>query len=335
LARVSSSFGKNLRLRDLYQAPTIEKLANLLRQQEPSLPCTSLIPIQPNGSKPPFFWVHGDYSYAVLHRYLDPDQPLYGLNHQSEDGKPALYTSVEDIAGYYLKEMRTVQSVGPYFLGGYSFGGTLAYELAQQLKRQGEEVALLFLLDPRFPSDELLDSDDLLRSDSVRDEPHRHFRNLALLGRREKFTYLRMRVTGIMKGKIDEMRAKISKILGKIICNGYLLIGHPIPISLRSSYILDIYSQARQNYVPVPYSGRATYIKSEKRSDAHRLKWNKLFVEGMDLYEIPGDHVDLTQEHYVSVWAEHLKSCLRMAQTIKSAARDTEMPERLNVTRDL
>jgi len=196
-------------------------------------------------------------------------------------------------------------------------------------------VALLFLVDSQFPSDELADSYDVLRSVRVHDEAHRHFRNLALLGRREKFTYVRVRVMGMVKDKIDGMRAKISKILGKIICNGYLAMGHPIPISLRGSYIMDIYSQARQNYVPQPYPGRATYIKSEKRSNAHRLEWNKLFVEGMDLYEIPGDHVDMAQEPYVSVWAEHLKSCLRNAHTTKPAARDSEMLERLNVMRDL
>ena len=335
VAQIEKAFSKDLPLATFFQAPTVEQLAKLLNREEPTAPWSSLIPLQPKGSKPPFFWVYGDHSNAVLHRYIDPDQPLYGFMHQSEDGKPALFTRIEDIAGYYLKEIHTVQSVGPYFLGGYSFGGTVAYEMAQQLKRQGEEVALLFLLDSRFPSDELPDSDDVLRSGNLHDEAHRHFRNLALLGRREKFTYARVRVTGIMKGKIDGMRAKISKILGKMICNGYLAMGHPIPISLRRSYILDIYSQARQNYVPQPYPGRATYVKSEKHSNAHLLEWNKLFVEGMDLYELPGDHLDMTQEPNVGVWAEHLKSCLRNSHTAKAAARDTEMHKRFNVTRDL
>jgi thioesterase domain-containing protein len=327
--------GKKLSLTTLFQAPTIEQLADFLRREGPASPWSSLIPLQAKGSKPPFFWVHGDSSNAFLPRYLDPDQPLYGFMHQGWDGQPARYRSVQEIATHYLEEMRTVQPRGPYFLGGYCFGGMVAFDMAQQLKRQGEEVALLFLIDSRFPSDELPDSDDLLRSGSFRDEAHRHFRNLALLGRREKFTYVRVRVTGIMKGKIDGMRATISKMLGKIICNGYLAMGHPVPFSLRSSYILGIYSQARQNYVPQPYPGRATYVKSEKRSNTHLLEWNKLFVEGMDLYELPGDHLDMTKEPNVSVWAEHLKSCLRNAHTAKSAARDSEMPERFNATREL
>src|SRR5207253_5358650 len=98
--------------------------------------------------KPPFFWVHGEASDAFLPRYLGPDQPLYGLRHQSEDGTPARYHTVVDIAAHYLSEIRTVQPQGPYFLGGYCFGAMVAFEMAQQLKNQDEKAAFLVLLSP-------------------------------------------------------------------------------------------------------------------------------------------------------------------------------------------
>ena len=87
-------------------------------------------------------------SNSFLPRYLGWDQPLYGLEHQSQDGKPALYDSVKTIASHYLGEIHSVQPNGPYFLGGYSFGAMVAFEMAQQLKKAGADVALLTLLDP-------------------------------------------------------------------------------------------------------------------------------------------------------------------------------------------
>ena len=73
---------------------------------------------------------------------------LYGLQHQSADGQPALYRSVEDIAAHYLKEICTVQPYGPYRLGGNCFGGLVAFEIANQLQSKGEHVDLLVLLNP-------------------------------------------------------------------------------------------------------------------------------------------------------------------------------------------
>src|SRR5215469_7547862 len=125
-----------------------DELTKLLDKEEPASPVASLVPLQPRGSKPPFFWVHGDFSNAFLARYLDPDQPLYGFMHQGWDGKPAQYRTIPNMAAHYLSEIRTVQPHGPYFLGGYCFGGILSFEIAQQLREEGQEVALLVLLNP-------------------------------------------------------------------------------------------------------------------------------------------------------------------------------------------
>jgi oxalate---CoA ligase len=314
-AKIEKTFGKNLRLRALLQAPTIEQLAKLLFQKEPPSPWSSLVTLQPDGSKRPFFWVHGDYSNAFLHRYLGPDQPLYGLMHQSEDGKLALYTKVETIAAHYLEEIRTVQLVGPYFLGGYSFGGTVAFEMAQQLKREGEKVAFLVLLDSQFPSDDRPSSSDVSTEIILfRDKVHRSLHNLALLGPQDKLAYVLVRVKGTIKDKIKERTERINKILKKAVCKICLVMDRPIPFSLRSAYILDIYYQARRNYVPQLYPGRAIYFKSEKRSSDHRLNWDRLIAGGLEVYEVPGDHMEIIKKENAEVWAKRLKSCLSAAQ---------------------
>ena len=146
--QIEKEFTKNIPPGTLLRSPTIAQLAGALRKETFSKSWSSLVPVQPGGSKLPFFWVHGDFSNAFLAGYVGPDQPLYALDHQSQDGSPALHVTVEAIAAHYLREMRSVQPSGPYFLGGYSFGGIIAFEMAHQIQKLGEKVAFLFLLDP-------------------------------------------------------------------------------------------------------------------------------------------------------------------------------------------
>ena len=100
-------------------------------------------------------------------------------------------------------------------------------------------------------------------------------------------------------------------------------MGRRLPLSLRSYYILDIYFRARRNYVPQLYRGMAVYIKSEKRSSDHQLNWSRLFTGGLEVHEIPGDHLDLVKEPCVRVWAEKLKDVLQTAQRTANDSWET------------
>src|SRR5207344_3097549 len=110
-----------------------------------------LVPIHPQGSKARFFCVHGAGGNVLLYRdlarHLGEDHPFYGLQSQGLDGKASPLTTVEAMAEKYLREIRQFQPEGPYCLGGYCLGGTIAYEMAQLLRRDGQEVALVALLD--------------------------------------------------------------------------------------------------------------------------------------------------------------------------------------------
>src|SRR5262249_40274810 len=111
LALVEKICGKELPLATLFQAPTVEQLASILRQEGRPIPWSFLVPLQPVGSKPPFFCAGGS---AELARYLDVDQPYYGLRPHGLDGRRAPAT-VEDMAADYLREIRALQPKGPYF----------------------------------------------------------------------------------------------------------------------------------------------------------------------------------------------------------------------------
>ena len=333
MAQIEKMLGKNLPAATLFQAPTIEQLACIMRGEKRHVSWSSLVPIQPGGSKPPFFWVHGESSDAFLPRYLGPDQPLYRLEHQSQDGIPACYTQVETIAAHYLKELRDVQAEGPYLLGGFSFGGTVAFEMAQQLKRQGEEVAMLFLLDSSFPGDGIPDSPKVLANIPLRDKVHRHMCDLAALGAQEKLAPILVRVGGIITGKIGGRAARIRKTLKEMVCKVCLVMGRSLPLSLRNYYILNIYNKARRNYIPQLYPGSAIYIKSQKHSSDHRLNWGKVIAGGLDVHEVPGDHLDLIEKLYVRSWAEKLKDALYATQASRSRRIGQENEQQLRSCR--
>jgi phthiocerol/phenolphthiocerol synthesis type-I polyketide synthase E len=150
-SRIETEFHVKLPLVTLYEAPTIEEMERLLKADVPSSGWSPLVPIQPNGSRPPLFFFHGAggtvLTYRKLSTCLGADQPFYGLQCQGLDGQLPLLTTVEEMAALYVRHIRSVQPHGPYFLGGYCMGGTLAYEAAQQLYAAGEPVALLALLD--------------------------------------------------------------------------------------------------------------------------------------------------------------------------------------------
>lgn len=150
-ARIENAFHIKLPLATLFEAPTIQGLADLLRQQATTSGWSPIVSIQPKGSRPPFFCMHGAGGNVLIYRelsaHLGPDQPFYGLQSQGMDGSCAPLSRVEEMATLYAKEIRRIQPQGPYFLGGYCLGGTIAFEVARQLQARGEQIALLALFD--------------------------------------------------------------------------------------------------------------------------------------------------------------------------------------------
>jgi acyl carrier protein len=200
--RIEKNLRISLPVARLFEYPTIAELAGVL-ESEKTCPrsWSSLIPIRSKGSRLPFFWVHGDLSNVHLPKYLGSDQPLYALEHQAHGGRRARYTQTETIAKHYLDEVRTVLPRGPYLLGGFSFGAVTAFEMAQQLRREGEEVAFLFMLDP--PWARIKENSPPHRT--LREEFQRHWRVLSRLEFREKLQYLTQRVK-------DKLRIRTSWI---------------------------------------------------------------------------------------------------------------------------
>ncbi|WP_436737913.1 amino acid adenylation domain-containing protein [Streptomyces sp. BBFR102] len=161
IGRVRATLGTDLTIRTLFEAPTVAALADRLDSAAADDSLATLLPLRPTGSLPPLFCVHPAgglaWPYAGLLPHLDPDQPLYGLQTPNLAGNAPFPETIEAMAAAYVAELRTVQPHGPYRLLGWSFGGNVVQEIAVQLQEEGEEVALLALLDafPIAPQDDL------------------------------------------------------------------------------------------------------------------------------------------------------------------------------------
>ena len=303
---IEKQLGKNLPLVTLFQAPTIEELASILRQQAWSALWSSLVAIQPGGSKPPFFCIHeiggSILYYQGLAHHLGSEHPFYGLQAVGLDGKREPHTRIEDMAAHYIKEIQSVQPEGPYFLGGHSFGGLVAFEMAQQLQKQGQKVALLALFDCLRANDtkKLTFSDWL----SI------HLKNLAQLELKEKLAYIWMRV-----------QLHVNKITPKPIIEIYFDLRDRLraPQELRYRRILKTNLKAEENYVPKVYPGKVTLFRAKVRPPQKYFDpyggWGNLVLGGVEMIEVPGEHLSLLfKESNVKILAERLRASLDKAQ---------------------
>ena len=318
ISQINETFGKKLPLAAVFQAPTIEQLTRLVAGDIVRPTWSSLYAIQPQGSKPPFFWIHGENSDPFLPRYLGSDQPLYGVRHQSEDGKPARYTTVRDIAEHYLSEIRAAHPHGPYLLGGYCVGGMVAFEIAQQLKKLNEDVALLVMLDPANPnagefsaSSALPVPDYSANGKSLRSKVSRHLGILASLKSNEKIRYILEKAVGKARELVMNITSR-NKTVKRAVYKTCLALGYPIPPSFRSRYILDVYDQAVLNYAPKVYPDRLVVLKAAYECDATR--WESLAAGGLEVHEISGDHTTILKEPYMQQWGDLLRTQIERAQ---------------------
>jgi amino acid adenylation domain-containing protein len=295
---IQKTMGKNLPLATLFQMPTIEKLADALRQEGWKPNWRPMVAVQPHGSRPPFFCVHGGFGgvlfYGQLARCLGSDQPLYGLQAEGLDGGPISHPTIPSMATYYLSEMRRVQPHGPYLFGGYSFGGVVAFEMAHQLHAIGEEVALLVLFDT-------LDYHNLPRPHSLTQRIR-----LGLQGR--AFSPSGERLQLLLQRTWSKLTSKLANRLRNT--NDFVQV-------VQMSNL-----QALSNYRLRPYPGRITLFRAEHRDDgcAHTADngWTDYAEGGIEIHNVPGEHEAIFNQPNVRVLAEKLDACIEGVLSAKS-----------------
>jgi aspartate racemase len=302
--RLEQSLRIRLPIATLFEAPTIEELAAVIRQGGRTGQWRSLVAIQPVGRRAPIFAVPGVggnvLCYSDLARFMAPDQPLYGLQSRGLDGAEKPLVRIEDIAAAFVQEIREVQPAGPYFLAGMCMGGVVAYEMAQQIRSAGQEIGLLFLLETWPPVGTW---GRLLRPGA------RLLTVLRLIQSRLRLyaqTWRRLDGRQRMKYLLERMR-----MLGEMVAQRDVFRGDP------REFYEDVVSQANliayQEYEPRPYAGRVVFYRAEgRRVTAHqdrRLAWRQLITGALEIHTVPGDDSGLMlAEPHVQVLARELKS---------------------------
>ncbi|MBD1872290.1 amino acid adenylation domain-containing protein [Nodosilinea sp. FACHB-131] len=269
-------------------------------------PNSPLVPLTLGGSEPPFFCVHPMFGvvfpYLELAHHLNSDRSFYGLQPLGLDGKSRPLNQMEAIAAYYIQAIQTLQPHGPYYLGGWSFGGLVAFEMAQQLTQAGEKVELLAILDTTAPCTKpsFCQSLKFLVKTALWSTVPFLLDISALATQRlqsQNPWFSRWQWSAITRLIPEESRLRL---LDESAINAML------PIVYANS-------QATQDYVPQPYSQAIALFKAAEQSDANRqdetLGWSEL-VEHIQLHEVPGNHLSLLKQPHVQVLAQQLRHYL-------------------------
>jgi amino acid adenylation domain-containing protein len=304
-SEIERVFGKKLSLGTIFEVPTVEQLAALLETEFSS--SSALVKIQEGQALAPFFCVHPLGSnvlrYRTLARLLSSEQPFYGLQPHGIDGTQAPYTRVEIMAEEFLKEIRSVQAKGPYYLGGWSFGGVVAFEMARQLHAQNQQVGLVALLDtflPGCPS---------------------HFPERST---RKNLTFYADRLLGEMLVCPPRQRWSYLTKLGRGVfvskANGQFTLGRR---KGRDSLlqVLDSIEQAcvlaEQAYVPQYYPGKLTQFWCSgwglRSYEDRRLAWCDVAGGGLEIQVVPGGHQSMFEPPHVSILADKIRPYLPCA----------------------
>lgn len=304
--QIEKVFKVKLPLATLYEAPTIAELSRILVQEAPSSSGWSpLVAIQPAGSRPPFFCMHGAGGNVLIYRDLSldlgQDQPFYGLQSQGLDGSSPPLTKIEEMAALYLKEIRKVQPHGPYFLGGYCMGGTIAFEVAQQLQAAGEQIGLLALFDTMNWSKIL----------PITSWDRNYFAIERLIFHAANFFHLdgKGRVE-FWSEKMDALRNRIPVWRGMLLAKFGKRSHTAKSISRVLGEIWKTNDRACLDYIAKPYPGKITDFRPMKQYRIYNrvdIKWNHLAQGGQEIIVLPVYPAGLLNEPFV----KHLAVVLR------------------------
>ncbi len=296
-AEIESVFGCTLPYSALFDRPTIERLAELLRGAALA-PANSRVLLQEGAGLTPLFCVpgiHGSlWEFRRLAQLIHRDLPVYGFEPVGLDGLEPPHQRIGDMAAHYLAGLREIQPQGPYHLLGYSLGGAVAYEMAQRLTAAGETVECLGLLDTP-----ILASSRLMRG----------LWTLIRESRRVWLNWQGRRFSGQRNRDFRNAAERRYYGVDSFLRNGAL------PPSRFA--VLDTHMRALDAYAPQPYAGPVTIVRAAvpppwpKRwffdTSAH---WMSLAGDRPDVHVLPGDHSQLFENGNIEKLADVLKCVL-------------------------
>jgi amino acid adenylation domain-containing protein len=318
LVKIHEVFGQNLSASILIREATIEYLAGVIASSSGMEFWSTVVEIQTGDeAQTPFFLVHdigGDiFGFGPLARLIGPDQPFYGLQARGLDGIQEPFTQMEMMAAYYVEEILKMQPEGPYLLGGYSLGGVIAFEMAQQLHAQSRRVAFLAVLDEPSPaSNGLRKLSPAAIGNVARNFPHWLRDHVWRRSATEVFADTRKRLGNIVQKSVRRIfspfgvkpyQATIAEVIDM----------EQLPESRRR--VMEALYRAVMNYTPRVYPGRLTLFRTRAQplaaSYGKDKGWGKLAAQGVEIRVVSGNHRNMYEEPHVHILAEEMRAALR------------------------
>jgi len=289
LDQIEKTLEKGIPMIDFFQSPTIAKIADILRGKSDSQFQQALSIIQSKGTRSPFFFV-GSTAYAnALAPYLGDNQPMYdlsifGLQSQLQP------LEVPTIAKHYVEEIQGVQPQGPYYLGAYCADAKVAFEMAQQLRMQGQAVAFLAFIDVIWEK---------------QDSYYRHWHNLLKFGPE----YLSHKIKNRFKFDLVVIKLALGKWMGK----WYQRRKISLSIKLQHILLINEFYEALRSYTPQTYPGKVTLFLSSDWRLQNSQTLSQLAVGGVEVHDISGYHDTLFELPHVEMLGKLLRQCLELA----------------------
>ncbi|HZI11897.1 MAG TPA: thioesterase domain-containing protein, partial [Myxococcus sp.] len=332
--RLGRELGREVPPGAAFRGLTVEKMARALEASPPPPEEGSpLVPLQPHGSRPPLFFVHPAsgvvFPFVQLARKLGTEQPFYGLQALGLDGTAPPQERVEDMARSYLEAVRARQPSGPFYLGGFSFGCLVAYEMALQLETAGEQVAMLALVDEPAPlpghRPSLLEMGRVLAEAATRTAwPFLHD-YLYLRGAAEEPP----RAAGLSRAwsavsRWPGARQAVKGFLARSTMAALVLpesqalaLGQPAMLPMFQLFL--IHARRTFDYLPRRYRGSIILFTTEqvrrmRGGGEPTMGWHRLVDGGVEVHELPGEHLLVLREPNVGLLAERMAASLERAR---------------------
>jgi amino acid adenylation domain-containing protein len=304
VTRMNRIYTTDLGLASLISASTIESIADIIRNRISAKSTSALVPLKSDGDALPLFIIHGVGGNVInfygLAMRIDPCQPVYGVQAQSLLADQPALLKLEDMAAHYVREIRKLQPHGPYRLLGYSFGGTVALEMAHQLRAAGEIVAPLGMLDARSKHYDEAYKNTFDVHAKIGRRMERFRGNTTSLAWRHRFAYI-----------YDKLKTRSIRFAGKLAAPLHM---RTLPSFMKSPY--DINYVAINRYAPRPFDGKLILFRAEEQefADGPRdLGWSEIFTQGVEVHDIPGDHERMFLEPSIDILAAKLHDAIQRA----------------------
>nr|VFJ44904.1 MAG: Acyl transferase domain-containing protein [Candidatus Kentron sp. FM]VFJ45309.1 MAG: Acyl transferase domain-containing protein [Candidatus Kentron sp. FM]VFK05811.1 MAG: Acyl transferase domain-containing protein [Candidatus Kentron sp. FM] len=320
VGKLSETFGVDLSVQELLSSPTIAELASILDIDVSDAPATAAAapapaPVPPPSAslvklkkgeegKRPLFLVHpidGQvFAYLDLVTGLDAQRPVYGLQALGLAGETEPLTQVSAMATRYIEAIRTVQPEGPYLFGGFSFGGLVAFEMAQQLQAAGQKIDFLFMIDTMIEAQEAFGLKDetsalifliehLFKLDKVKTSAE-ELKGLSLdeqVGR----------LLAEQQSKADQLNLSVAQVKHMV-------------------HVIEANKKAVLDYAVRPYPGRLVFFRPKEvwkpeLSNHSEQFWLDFVEGGLEINTVPGNHLTMNDQPNVQVILRRLEEELK------------------------